>query len=209
MLADSPRVRHAGGTLVGVGGLLLTGFNTYLVWQLAQGIGIPWPTAILLAVIVVLMGGRYLQATMAALTNKSVVPEEPAVMRQVTFLDRAMGNLAEGLRKWLEVGLLERVITGIPGAVLKFAESIHNWFESGLLERIITHTPRAVTDGAALLHRVVEHQGLEGSLRSTAKGVFKFNRWIQDQHTGRLRANLQWVFVVLLLIVAMLIWQGW
>jgi len=228
--------RRMAGALTGVGGVALTGFNAYLVWQLAQGIGVPWPAIILLAVIAVLIGGRYLKAAMAALTDKAIVPQEPADLRQTTFLDRALGNLAAGMRASLEVGLLEKVITGIPGAVLKFAERLHSWIESGLLERIITHTsrtvtdgaallhrviesgllgriithtPRAVTDGAALLHRVVEHQGLEGTLRGTAKGVFKFNRWIQDQHTGRLRANLQWVFVVLLLIVAMLIWQGW
>jgi len=236
---EASRRRRVAGALTSASGVLLTGFNAYLVWQLAQtayvkitltrsliqaGIlrptlpvlwemtrsaFIPWPVVILLASIVVLMGGRYLKAAMAALTNKAVIPQEPAVLRQTTFLDRALGNLAEGVRAWFEVGLLERVITGIPDAVLKFAESTHGWLEAGLLERIIARTPRAVTDSAALLHRVVEHQGLEGALRGTAKGVFKFNRWIQNQHTGRLRANLQWVFVVLLLIVAMLIWQGW
>ena len=236
---EASRRRRVAGALTGAGGVVLTGFNAYLVWQLAQtayvritltrslvqaGIlrptlsvlwemtrstFIPWPVVMLLAVIIILMGGCYLKATMSALTNKAVITEEPAVLRQTTFLDRALGNLAEGVRTWLEVGLLERVITGVPNAVLKFAESIHSWLEAGLIERIITQTPRAVTDSAALLHRVVEHQGLEGTLRSTATGVFKFNRWIQNQHTGRLRANLQWVFVVLLLIVAMLIWQGW
>ncbi|MEJ5311605.1 MAG: proton-conducting transporter membrane subunit [Anaerolineae bacterium] len=236
---QASRWRRVAGALTGAGGAMLTGFNAYLVWQLAQtayvkvsltrslvqaGILrptlpvlwemtrsalIPWPAVILLAVIVVLIGGCYLKAAMVALTNQAVLPQEPAPLPQTIAVDRMLGKLAAGMRAWLEVGFLERVITGIPEAVLKLAKSLHGWIESGLLERIIAHTPRAVTAGAALLHRVVEHQGLEGTLRGTARGVFKFNRWIQDRHTGRLRANLQWVFVVLLLIVAMLIWQGW
>ncbi len=209
VIQEQASLRRMAGALTSAGGVLLTGFNAYLVWQLAQGTGVPWSVVILLAVIVVLIGGRYLQAAMAAWTNQAVLPQEPAPLPQTIAVDRMRGKLAAGMRAWLEVGFLERVITGIPAAVLKLAKSLHDWIESGLLERIITHTSRAVTDGATLLHRVVEQQGLEGTLRGTAKGVFEFNRWIQDRHTGRLRANLQWVFVVLLLIVAMLIWQGW
>ncbi|MGC9394959.1 MAG: proton-conducting transporter membrane subunit [Anaerolineae bacterium] len=237
---QASRRRQMAGALIGISGVALTGFNVYLVWQLAQtayvkitltrsliqagvlqpalpvlwemtrAVLIPWPAVMLLTAIVILMGGRYLKAALGALSNQTAIPQEPAPLRQkTTSLERTLGKLAGGLRTWLEVGLLERAITGIPDVVLKFAKSVHSLLEAGLLERVIARTPRAVTDSAALLHRVVEHRGLEGTLRGTAKGVLTFNRWIQDRHTGRLRANLQWVFVVLLLIVAMLIWQGW
>ena len=212
---ESPRTRRTGGTFIGMAGLLLTGFNGYFVVKLAQAASTPWPALIILVIIALAVGGRYLAAAVRVWTTKPERVSEthqvwqPDILRQTTSLERILGNLAESVRTWLEVGLLERVIMEIPRAVLKLAEGIHTRLEAGLLERVITQTPRLVTEGAALLHRVVEQQGLEGTLRGTAKGVFRVNRWIQDRHTGRLRANLQWVFVVLLLIVAVLIWQGW
>jgi len=156
-----------------------------------------------------LMGGRYFAVALGALTHGAVQSRDVGVSRQTTPLQLPLGKFAEGARIWLEEGVLERFITAVPRAVLKFAEGVYAWFEAGLLEWIINRLPRIVIDGATLLYRVVEQQGLEGALRSTAKGVFKFNRWVQNRHTGRLRANLRWVFVVLLVIVTMLIWQGW
>jgi hypothetical protein len=93
--------------------------------------------------------------------------------------------------------------------LLKLAEALRAWFEIGLLERAVTWTPRVFVGTAEFLHQTIEQQGLEGILRSTAKGAFMFSRWMQDRHTGRLRANLQWVFVALLVITAILVWQGW
>ncbi len=181
---ESPQPRRVARVLVGVGGLLLTLFNAYLVWGLAQGTGVPWPALILLSAIVILTGGRYIAAVLSAPDRFSETCQvwEPEIPHQVTLLDRGLLTLAEGLRAWFEVGLLERVVT---------------W------------TPRVVVGGAGWLHRVVEQRGLEGALRGAAKSAFAFSRWMQNRHTGRLRVNLQWVFVALLLIVAMLVWQGW
>jgi hypothetical protein len=182
--AESSRVRRMGGALVGVSGLLLTGFNGFLVWGLAQSPAIPWPALTLLAIVIILMGGRYLAALSS---TPDRFPEtrqvcEPEIPRQVTVLDSSLLKLAEGLRAWFEVGFLERVVT---------------W------------TPRVVVGGAELLHRLVEEEGLEGALHGAARWAFAFSRWLQNRHTGRLRSNLRWVFITLLLIVAMLVWQGW
>jgi formate hydrogenlyase subunit 3/multisubunit Na+/H+ antiporter MnhD subunit len=209
--AATPR-RRMGSALIGLGGVALTGFNMYLVWQLAQtayvkitltrsliqaGIFrptlpvlwemtrsalIPWPAVLLLAVIVVLIGGRYLAAARSAWKHSVSQAWEPETPRQVQLLDSGLRKVADGLR---------------------------TWFEIGFLERIVTWTPRVFLGAAELLHRVVEQQGLEGTLRGTTKGVFALSRWVQARHTGRLRANLQWVFVVLLVIIGLLIWQGW
>ncbi len=186
----SLRSRRMRGVLIGVGGVLLTGFNAYLVWQLAQtalwemtrSALIPWPVVIFLAGIVVLIGGRYLAAARSVWKHDASRSWEPATPKQVQLLDSGL---------------------------LKLAERVRAWFEIGFLERVVTWVPRLVIDGAGLLHRVVEQQGLEGTLRGTTRGVFALSRWMQARHTGRLRANLQWVFVVLLVIIAMLVWQGW
>ncbi|MBN2391247.1 MAG: hypothetical protein JXR84_11005 [Anaerolineae bacterium] len=185
MQTESLRVRRLGGLLVGVGSSLLMGFNGYLVWQLAQSMAVSWTALILLALIVILMSGRYLAAAMFSKPDrfqKTYQVWEPEIPSQVATLDRGLLKLAEALRAWFEVGFLERVVT---------------W------------TPRVFVGIAELLHQTIEQQGLEGILRSTAKGVFVFSRWMQERHTGRLRANLQWVFVALLVITAILVWQGW
>jgi hypothetical protein len=182
---ESPRVRRMGGFVIGVGSSLLTGFNGYLVWQLAQSKAVSWPALVVLTIVVILMGGRYLTATVTSTPDrfrKTCQVWEPEIPRQVTALDSGLLKLAGGLRTWFEVGFLERVVT---------------W------------TPRVVIGGAELLHRLVEEEGLEGALRGAAQWAFAFSRWLQNCHTGRLRVNLRWVFVALLLIVAMLIWQGW
>ncbi|HOU11703.1 MAG TPA: proton-conducting transporter membrane subunit [Anaerolineae bacterium] len=181
--AETPRQRRMGSALIGAGGVTLTGFNAYLVWQLAQETYVPWPVVLLLAIVVVLMGGRYL----AALWTPDRFSEtcqvwQPETPRQVQLLDSGLLKLAEGLRTWFEIGFLGRVV---------------RW------------TPRVFVGAAEALHRIVEQQGLEGTLRGTTRGVFALSRWVQKRHTGRLRANLRWVFVVLLVIIAVLIWQGW
>jgi len=210
--AEASRRRRIGSALIGLGSVALTGFNAYLVWQLAQtayirvtltrsliqaGIFrptlpvlwemtrsalVPWPAVMLLAVLVVLIGGRYLAAARNAWKHSVSQAWEPETPKQVQRLDSGLSKLAEGLRTWFEIGFLERVVT---------------W------------TPRVFVGAAELLHRVVEQQGLEGTLRGTTRGVFALSRWVQKRHTGRLRANLQWVFIVLLVIITILVWQGW
>ena len=181
----SPRVHRIGAVVIGVGSSLLTGFNGYLVWQLAQSMAVSWTALILLAFIVMLMSGRYLAAAMFSKPDrfqKTCQVWEPEIPSQVATLDRGLLKLAEALRAWFEIGLLERAVT---------------W------------TPRVFVGTAEFLHQTIEQQGLEGILRSTAKGAFMFSRWMQERHTGRLRANLQWIFVALLVITAILVWQGW
>jgi hypothetical protein len=180
--AEAPRQRRVASAFIGAGGATLIGFNAYLVWQLAATALLPWPAILLLAVTVMLIGGRYLVAAGSAWQHSVSPPWEPATPPQVQRLDSGLFKLAQGLRTWFEIGFLERVI---------------KW------------TPRFFLGVAELLHRVVEQQGLEGMLRGTTKSVLALSEWVQARHTGRLRANLQWVFGALLVIIAILVWQGW
>jgi len=183
---ESPRPRRIGAVVIGLGGLLLTGLNGYLLWQLALGVSagtpVSWFVLMLLAFFIILVGGRYLATAAGAWIHSASQAWRPETPKEVQLLD-----------------------TGL----LRLAESLRAWFEIGFLERLVSWTPRVFVGSAEWLHRVVEQQGLEGTLRGTTKGVFTLSRWVQKRHTGRLRANLQWVFVVLLVVIAMLIWQGW
>ncbi|HNT77514.1 MAG TPA: proton-conducting transporter membrane subunit [Anaerolineae bacterium] len=203
-----PRARRLGAALIGLGGLGLTGFNGYFLWRLAQATVIPWPVWGALGVLVLLMGGRYGAAAIGGWAGRLAIPWEPTIPTQALALDRGLNGLAQGARAWLEVGLLERLMVWAPRGLIGLAEGAHTWFEVGVLERLVAAVPRVLIGGAARLQDV-EENGLEGALHGTTDGAFAFSRWVQARHTGRLRVNLQWVLAALVLIVAMLVWQGW
>ena len=55
----------------------------------------------------------------------------------------------------------------------------------------------------------MEQGGLEGLLRRTVRALLAGSRWLQRRHTGRLRRNLVWVAVSLVLAIAALVVFAW
>lgn len=93
--------------------------------------------------------------------------------------------------------------------VLTFARGVSAVVEMRFLEQVMVWVPRGIAGSAAFLHRVVEEEGLEGLLRSVVRGAVATGHGLQRWHTGRLRANLGWVAVILLLAVLVVVVRGW
>jgi hypothetical protein len=79
--------------------------------------------------------------------------------------------------------------------------------EADALDRAVRLSQRLLK-GARILSRVVEQDGLEGLLRAVAGGVKQFGQYLQTWHTGRLRYNLFWVLLTLVLALSVVIWVG-
>ncbi len=182
----SPHLRRLAKGLVGAGSLLLMLFDLYLVWEMARGTSLSPVALSLLVLVVVLTGGRYLFGVI----GRSVPRRLPIAARGAgaeipphgIASSRRRFDLVDRLRAWLEEDSPERMIRGIASIF---------------------------SGGAGWLYRTVERRGLENGLRGITGGVFALGRWLRQRHTGRLRANLQWVLLVLLALIALLVGRGW
>jgi hypothetical protein len=93
--------------------------------------------------------------------------------------------------------------------VLGVAHLAHRWVEGVVLEGTTRQIAQTTADGGRLAYRVMEQGGLEGLLRRIVRGVMAGSRWLQRQHTGRLRRNLVWVVASLALAVLALVLYVW
>lgn len=84
-----------------------------------------------------------------------------------------------------------------------FSHQLERALETDGLEKALTAAPRLILTGAHWMHHTVEEGGLESLIAGSARGVIRLGQWLQQQHTGRLRANLGWA--VLSLIIALLL----
>jgi hypothetical protein len=108
----------------------------------------------------------------------------------------------------VEVGIAEQIITLVVRTVVHGARAAWAVEHTGL-EGIASRSTRAVVDGAHAAHRVVEQEGLEGILRRAVRITTTLSRIFQRWHTGRLRRNLLWVSITLVLAVLALAVYGW
>lgn len=115
-------------------------------------------------------------------------------------------------RHWLG-RILERVPAlrahDVERAILAFAGSVRAVIELRFLEQGVTWVSRAITGTAVFLHRIIEEQGLESLLSGVVRGSLAAGRGMQRWHTGRLRNNLRWVAVLLLLAMMAVVVVGW
>ncbi len=93
--------------------------------------------------------------------------------------------------------------------LFKTAQVAHQRMELGILEQGLAWTAQAVMGSAMFVYRVVEQEGLEGVLRAVARSTLALSQWMQRRHTGRLRTNLIWITVSLVLAVTLLTIRGW
>lgn len=93
--------------------------------------------------------------------------------------------------------------------LVRAAQALHAVIEVGLLEQVLVLVVRVVVvDGARFSYRVVEQEGLEGLLRRSVRAALALGQSLQRWHTGRLRHNLLWVSVSLVLAVLALVLYG-
>ncbi len=91
----------------------------------------------------------------------------------------------------------------------RVAQAVRDKVEINVLERSITWMAQSVVEAARFLHRTVEQDGLDAALRLMVRGTWRFSRWLQQRHTGRLRSNLTWIALTLVLAIVTLVVRGW
>jgi len=131
---------------------------------------------------------------------------EPA--EEVYDLEEGLARAAQVLHSVVEVGIAEQILTLVVRTVLQGARAARAVEYRGL-EGIANRSARAVVNGAHAAHRFVEQEGLEGILRRAVHIVTTLSRIFRRWHTGRLRRNLLWVPITLVLAVLALAVYGW
>jgi NADH:ubiquinone oxidoreductase subunit 5 (subunit L)/multisubunit Na+/H+ antiporter MnhA subunit len=137
----------------------------------------------------------------------TIVGMADRILTKETYdLEGGLRRAAQVLRAVVEVGIAERIATLVVQGVMSGARA--TWaVEYRGLEGLVIRTARVVVDGARFAHRVVEQEGLEGLLRRGVQAVLTLSRVLQRWHTGRLRRNLLWVPIVLVLAVLALVYR--
>jgi NADH:ubiquinone oxidoreductase subunit 5 (subunit L)/multisubunit Na+/H+ antiporter MnhA subunit len=124
---------------------------------------------------------------------------------QAFSLEEGLTRAAQILSAVVETGIQERIIGGAVRAVLGGARTTRRLVEKRILEGTMNWIAQTAVGGGQLAYRVLEQDGLEGLLRRTVRTVLAASRWMQHQHTGRLRRNLLWVTASLVLVVLALV----
>ncbi len=78
-----------------------------------------------------------------------------------------------------------------------------------LSERDTVELWRATMGTARVFYRVGERDGDTLLIRATARSALAISDWLQRNHTGRLRRNLQWVVLGLIAVVTFVAATGW
>jgi hypothetical protein len=98
-------------------------------------------------------------------------------------------------------------LQGAPEITLKIAGALH-WFEESVLNRGLTRAVRGVADLAAATGRMED--SIQSGVDRIAQGLMGFARSMQRVHTGKLRQNLIWVAMALLMgvVAALTLLEG-
>jgi NADH:ubiquinone oxidoreductase subunit 5 (subunit L)/multisubunit Na+/H+ antiporter MnhA subunit len=157
----------------------------------------------LLAVLVLSLAAWRLQRRSKQEPSGVVEPAE-----EVYDLEEGLARAAQVLHSVVEVGIAEQIITLVVRTVVQGARAAWAVEHRGL-EGITSRSAQAVVNGAHTARRIVEQEGLEGVLRRAVRMITTLSRIFQRWHTGRLRRNLLWVPITLVLAVLALAVYGW
>jgi NADH-quinone oxidoreductase subunit L len=135
----------------------------------------------------------------------------PAAAREVDRegwdSEKGLARVAQGMHALVEIAVLERIVSWIRRATTDGARVV--WFvEHAILEGLLTRSAQAVADGAGVTYQVIEQEGLEGILRRVVRVALALSRSVQRLHTGKLRRNLLWVPVALVLVILVVVMLG-
>jgi len=137
---------------------------------------------------------------------RPLAPAQP--VEEVYNLREGLAKAAQVLHAVIEVGIAEQVIALLVRAVVEGARTTHLIVEQRGLEGLTYRTAQSVMGAARMSYNAVEQEGLEGLLRRVVRAVLVLGRGLQRWHTGRLRRNLLWVVVSLMLAVLTLALYG-
>ncbi len=132
--------------------------------------------------------------------QRAILPDRVADVAAQTSL-----NLALGVRVVVEWGLLEGVVSLASRAVMGISAWLHRWLEMGGLEGSLRRLVQFFEQASDWSLRRLEMGGLEGFLRWLVERVRSAARGVQRLHTGRLRANLIWVVLGLIVMTLALV----
>jgi len=134
---------------------------------------------------------------------------EVGIAKQIVALAvRAVVDGARVAHRVVERGGLEGLLGRCARTVVNGAGVAHRVVEHGGLEGLLGRCARVVGDGAAATQRVVEREGLEGQLRGSVRSLLVASKGLQRRHTGRLRRNLLWMAISLLLAILLVLLYG-
>jgi NADH:ubiquinone oxidoreductase subunit 5 (subunit L)/multisubunit Na+/H+ antiporter MnhA subunit len=94
-------------------------------------------------------------------------------------------------------------------SLLGLARTVRQRFETGILDLSVTRSWATLMKVAEMSHSTVEEQGFGTLLSATAEVLLKISRWLQRRHTGQLRAHLRWIIAGFVLVVVVIVLQGW
>jgi hypothetical protein len=141
------------------------------------------------------------------LPRREETPEEEATQAKAQPTaswerwDQGMTQLAQRLRGDVEEGVLERGQSALAGGLSETARYLHATIEVGIFERGLEALADGLSRAATYLHTTIEQQSLEGLLREAVRTTRQGSQQMQGWHTGRLRANLWWVILCLVLAI--------
>ncbi|MFO7918817.1 MAG: proton-conducting transporter membrane subunit [Anaerolineae bacterium] len=99
-------------------------------------------------------------------------------------------------------------IYNLEEGLVRAARALRAVVEVGMLEGLVALFALGTVEGARFVYRVVEQEGLEGLLRRAVQGVMELARRLRRWHTGRLRYNLLWIAISLILALLVLVMYG-
>jgi hypothetical protein len=134
---------------------------------------------------------------------------------ELGVLERSLGQIvswlvagATAMYNAVELGALERGLGQVVARVLAGATAIYNVVELGMLERTGEQLADGLATSANQLYNSAERKAMDGLLSLVAdvalKGGHRLRRW----HVGRLRVNLLWVVLALILAIAAFVIAG-
>jgi formate hydrogenlyase subunit 3/multisubunit Na+/H+ antiporter MnhD subunit len=167
----------------------------------AGGAGLPM-TALLFV-------GTPLRLTLSLVMRSGIVHSPVGTSGPSDRLQAVFLRLAARSRRAFEVDVLEQGVALLWRGMFRLAASFRREIEIGVLEHGVALLWRGMLASAAFLHRGVEQDGLGAVLQVTARGAVSGSRRLQRYHTGRLRTNLRWVAVALVVTTAVMAVWTW
>lgn len=107
----------------------------------------------------------------------------------------------------VEKGGLERGVAALWAAGQRLARGLYAHLEINTFDRGLETLAQRTLAATANVHATLEQQGLEGALRAVARGVLRGSHLLRHRHSGRLRANLRWIVLCIILAVAWAIFR--
>ncbi|MCD6285144.1 MAG: hypothetical protein J7M39_04435, partial [Anaerolineae bacterium] len=166
-------------------GIAATGRQGVLSWLLL--IAAPLRLAVWLTI-----RGRTSRSVPAAGTIGQSSPEEGLL------------RLARAVNLFVEERILQQGVVGLWRAIMGTARLFYR-----LGERDTVELWRATVGAVHLWYQPSERDGGTLLIRATARSTLSISRWLQRNHTGLLRRNLQWVVLGLIAIATFVVATGW